>query len=299
MRKNAMSSFAAGRALLRLSICAVLIGLVAQAPAENAARADDKRLAGAAAAVLPQQGFQSRIRLGGSVVALAEKGVIDREKFVAIYKDRGGLPAELQDVLSAASEKPILLTRKNAHYYVNLLWPLGLANTMAANEKSPIGGKALFTYASTAGWNLGKEQNGGAYFNKLKIVSLTPQQEALVVKIAQSTYRPCCNNSTFFQDCNHGSALLGLLELGASQGLTEDELYREALAFNAFWFPSNYVQTALYFKAVKNVPWEAVDPRTIMSFDYSALGAWSKNVQAEVAKIPNLLPRKGDAACGV
>ena len=299
MRKHAMNPLAAGRAVLRFSVCAILIGLVAQAPAENAARADGRRLAEAAAALLPQQGFQSRIRLGGSVVALVEHGVIDRQKFAAVYKDRGGLPAALQDVLSAPSEKPIVLTRQNARNYVNLLWPLGLANTMAANGKSPIAGKSLFTYASTGGWNLGREKNGGTYFNKFKILALTPQQEALVVKIARSTYRPCCNNSTFFQDCNHGSALLGLLELGASQGLTEDELYREALAFNAFWFPSNYVQTALYFEVVKNVPWRAVDPRTIMGFDYSALGPWSKNVQAEVAKIPNLLPRNRDAACGI
>ncbi len=40
---------------------------------------------------------------------------------------------------------------------------------------------------------------------------------------------------------NHGSALRGLLQLGASQGLSEEELYREALAFNSFWFPQNSV----------------------------------------------------------
>ena len=291
MRKSAMKSPAAGRAVLRLSICAVLIGLVAQAPAENAARADDKRLAESAAAVLPQQGFQSRIRLGGSVVALVEHGVIDRQKFAAVYKDRGGLPAELQEALSARSEKPILLTRQNAHYYVNLLWPLGLANTMVANEKSPIAGKSLFAYASTGGWNLGREQNGGAYFNKFRIVRLTPQQEALVVKIAQSTYRPCCNNSTFFQDCNHGSALLGLLQLGASQGLSEDELYREALAFNSFWFPRNYIHNALYMKAVKGEDWATVDAKALMGSAFSSASG-SARIQAEVAKIPNLIPKQ-------
>lgn len=67
-----------------------------------------------------------------------------------------------------------------------------------------------------------------------------------------------------------------------------------------FWFPHNYIQTALYFKAVKNTDWENVDPKTIMGFDYSALGPWSRNVQAEVAKVPNLLPQTKDgAACGV
>jgi hypothetical protein len=170
---------------------------------------------------------------------------------------------------------------------------------MSTNDASPIKGKSLLTFASTSGWTLGLEANGGVYFNKVRVVDLTPDQEALATEIARKTYRPCCNNATFFQDCNHGSALLGLLELGASQGLAKDALYREALAFNSFWFPSNYVQTALYFKAVRHIDWERVDPVEIMGFDYSALGPWSKNVQAEVAKIPGLLPPRNSATCGL
>ena len=256
--------------------------------------------------VLLEKGFQSKIRLGASVVRLVEHGVIDKSKFEKLYADQGGLTRELKDVLTARSDQPILLTRQNANYYVNLLWPLGLANRMSSNAQSPVNnlapikGQSLFDFASTSGWNLGKEPEGGNYFNRFAVVELTPEQEALVTKIARHTYRPCSNNSTFFQDCNHGSALLGLLELGASQGLTEEELYREALAFNSFWFPRNYVWTALYFKAAKNTDWERVDARTVMGFDYSALGPWSKNVQAEVVKIPSLLPQEEkDAACAV
>jgi hypothetical protein len=233
------------------------------------------------------------------VVKLVQNGVIDRNKFLAIYESRGGLPAELKDVLDSLSSKPILLTRQNANYYVNLLWPLGLANYISSNKKSPINGKSLFNFASTGGWNLGKEENGGAYFNKFKIVELTPEQEALVTKIAQNTYRPCCNNSTFYQDCNHGSALLGLLELGAAQGLSEDELYHEALAFNSFWFPHNYIQTALYFKAVKNTDWDKVNPKTIMGKDYSSIGGWYANVDAEVKKLGLVPQDRSGSNCGV
>lgn len=135
----------------------------------------------------------------------------------------------------------------------------------ATNARSPLNGPSLLTFASTAGWNLGEAVNGGEYFNKLPIVELTPEQEALATRLAKSTYRPCCDNSTFFQDCNHGSALLGLLELGAAQGLSEDELFSEALAFNSFWFPDNYLRTALYFKVVKGKDWAEVDPRLVMS----------------------------------
>jgi hypothetical protein len=261
-------------------------------------QAGNKLLDEVIAQVLPERGFQSKIALGDSVVKLVQNGVIDRDKFLAIYESRGGLPAELKDVLERPSSKPILLTRQNANYYVNLLWPLGLANYMSSNKQSPILGESLFNFASTGGWNLGKEENGGAYFNKFKIVELTPEQEALVTKIAQNTYRPCCNNSTFYQDCNHGSALLGLLQLGAAQGLSEDELYREALAFNSFWFPHNYIQTALYFKAVKNTDWDKVNPKTIMGKDYSSISGWYANVDVEVKKLRLVPQDRGGSNCG-
>ena len=251
------------------------------------------------AKVLPEQGFQSKVQLGNSVVKLVENGVIDQAKFEAVYQGRGGFPSELKDVLTKPSPAPILLTRANAQYYVNLLWPLGLSNYMESNKSSPVNGKSLFNFASTGGWGLGKEENGGAYFNKFNIVELTPEQEALVTKIAQNTYRPCCDNSTFFQDCNHGSALLGLLQLGATQGLTEDELYREALAFNSFWFPDNYIQTALYFKAVKNIDWEQVDARVVMDKDFSTGSGWYENVNKEI-KLLDLMPKeRSGASCGV
>lgn len=251
------------------------------------------------AKVLPERGFQSKIQLADSVVKLVENGVIDRAKFDAIYKERGNLPPELKDVLDTLSSKPILLTRTNANYYVNLLWPVGLSNYMGSNKRSPVNGKSLFNFASTGGWNLGKEENGGAYFNKLKIVELTPEQEALVTRIAENTYRPCCNNSTFFQDCNHGSALLGLLQLGATQGLTEDELYREALAFNSFWFPQNYIHTALYFKAVKNVDWENVDPETVMGKEFSTISGWSGTVAKKVNELGLVPQQQGGGGCGL
>jgi len=250
--------------------------------------------------VLSESGFQSKIVLGNAVLKLVQNGVIDRKKFENLYESRGGLPEELRLVFDEPKDQPILLTRENANYYINLLWPIGLSNYMSTNKNSPVNGTSLFNFASTGGWNLGKEQNGGAYFNKFEIVPLTPEQEALVTKIAQNTYRPCCNNSTFFQDCNHGSALLGVLQLGAATGLDEEELYKEALAFNSFWFPQQYIQTALFFKINKNTDWKEVNPEVILGYDYSANSNWSKNVKSEIAKIPDLLPKtSGGAGCGV
>lgn len=248
--------------------------------------------------VLPSKGFQSKIVFGDSVQKLIENGVIDKQKFEALYQNRGGLPPEIQKVLDGSSSSPILLTQENANFYINFLWPLGLANYMKSNETSPINGKSLFNFASTGGWTLGEKDNGGYYFNKFKIVTLTPEQEALVLNIAENSYRPCCNNSTYFQDCNHGSALLGLLQLGAAQGLSEQELYREALVFNSFWFPQNYTQIGLYFKAVKNTDWNKVDPKVVLGKEYSSYNG-SQAVTQELSRL-NLLPQqKGGAGCGV
>lgn len=253
----------------------------------------------AAARVLPKAGHHSKISLGDAIIKVVDGGAIDRGKFFRLYSGSGGYPAELKDVLTEPSRDRIHLTSDNVNYYTNLLWPLGLSNHMAANAESPINGDGLDSFASTGGWPLGQAENGAAYFNKLSIVPLTPEQEARVVAIAQSTYRPCCDNSTFFQDCNHGSALLGLLELGASQELSDEELYREALAFNSFWFPDAYIQTALYFEVFHKVAWNRVDPPTIMGFDYSALSAWQRNVARRVASVPGLVPGAGGGAgCG-
>ena len=270
-----------------LGVWALLVGPAIAAPAVDAARLHDEAMA----QVVPVGGHHSRVVLRDSIVRLAQEGVIEAKKLDAVYASRGGLPEELKGILTMSSHAPMLLTARSAALYVNILWALGLANHMETNSTSPLNGASRFGYASTGGWTLGREANGGAYFNKFPIVALTPQQEALVTRVVQHSFRPCCDNSTFFQDCNHGSALLGLLALGASQGLNEAELFREALAFNSFWFPHQYAHTALYFKAVKGVEWRDVDPRLVMSADFSSASGWQKNVAREL-QARDLLPQK-------
>lgn len=94
----------------------------------------------------------------------------------------------------------------------------------------------------------------------------------------------------------HGSALLGMLALGASQGRSEEELYREALAFNAFWFPDNYLHIALYFKAVRGVEWRDVDARTAMSAAFSSAHGWRANV-VRALDARGILPQQDGADC--
>lgn len=272
---------------------ALAVPLFAAATPEHA-----QRFAEAMATAVPSAGHASKVALGESIVRLVREGVIDPQKMEALYANRGGTPVELKEAMAGASRRPIVITRENAGVYVNLLWPVGLANRLSANSESPLNGRGLYRFASTGGWTLGKELNGGAYFNKFPIVELSAAEERLVLKVARHAFRPCCDNSTFFQDCNHGSALLGLLALGASQGLSEDQLFREALAFNAYWFPHQYAHTALYLKAVRGTEWRDADPRTVIGMALSSGSGWAANVGQELRR-RGLVPDGGEAGCNV
>lgn len=230
--------------------------------------------------VLSKNGYKTSIILKDVVPKLVESGVIDPRKFKNF------------EFLNQFADQPITINLDNAGLFLNFLWAVGLSNKTKFNEKSPLNTEDLPNFASTAGWTLGKEKNGAVYFNKYEIVRLTKQQEELVLEVAKNTFRPCCGNSTFFQDCNHGSALLGLLELGASQGLSKNELYQVALNFNSFWFPDSYIKTALYFKMTENQDWETMDPKIILSADYSSGRGWDKNVGTLIKKFSHLIPEQ-------
>ncbi len=247
----------------------------------------------------PKNGFQSKIQLGDIVPKLVSYGVIDMTKMQNLYQGRGGIPKEEMELLTKASNKPLVISASNANWIVNLLWAIGLSNKMEINKESPIFGPDLNNFASTGGWNLGKEDSGGAYFNKYSLIPLNSSQQKRVKMIAENTYRPCCNNSTFFQDCNHGSAGMAIIELGVSEGLSDDDIYKTLLAFNAFWFPQNYNEIALYFNVIKKTDWHDVDPKLALSKDYSSITGWMKNVDTAVAKVPGLLPKsQSSGSCG-
>lgn len=249
--------------------------------------------------VLPKAGYQTAISLGNTIPQLVSLGVIDLDKVESLYQGRGGLTSEQRDMLTKPSTKPLMVNQQNAVWLVNMLWALGLTNKMEVNNQSPVAGKDVGNFASTGGWSLGKEPNGAAYFNKNVIIQLSSDQEKRVKKLADSIYRPCCNNSTFFQDCNHGSAALALIELGVSQGLSDQDIYKTVLAFNSFWFPQNYVETALFLKKTKGLNWTSIDPKLILSKDYSSISGWIKNIDTPAQKISGLLPAAaGGGSCG-
>ena len=139
--------------------------------------------------VIPPKPVRTGLDLGKPVAKLVEAGAIHPEKFLDAYKGRGPVPEWVSLVLDGQQQE-LVLSAENAPFNLNLLWPLGLATKTAFNDKSPINGKDLQNFASTGGWILGRANNGAAYFNKVEILSLSPEQSSLAYKIAEKTFRP-------------------------------------------------------------------------------------------------------------
>ncbi len=122
---------------------------------------------------------------------------------------------------------------------LNVLWAFGLANKNEILEYGPMmdpqyGGAGGF--ASTGGWTLATG-NPMDHYSHHAMLTLTPEQKQRVERTSKNIFRPCCKNSTYFPDCNHGMAMLGALEIMASQGASERDMYRVADQLNKQWFP--------------------------------------------------------------
>lgn len=170
---------------------------------------------------------------------MVDAGVIDREKVEGLYKERYNLSEKDKEIIYGNHNGDIMITSENSGMMLNMLWAFGLANKNPILENGPMmdsryGGAENF--ASTSGWTLAKG-NVMDHYSMHKFLILTSEQQILVEKVTKNVYRPCCKNSTYFPDCNHGMAMLGLLELKASQGANEADMYKTALEANDLWFP--------------------------------------------------------------
>jgi len=237
--------------------------------------------------VLPSSGVALPITWGELGARLVEAGAIDPVKLEALYKDRGGFPDEYRKMLEKNTNGKVVITTANSGYLLNLLWALGLANENpiledASEMMNPSYGGAG-NFASTGGWTLAKG-NAMEHYGKHKLVLLTNEQQALVDRVSRNIFRPCCGNSTHFPDCNHGMAMLGLLELMASQGVNEQDMYGMVLAVNSYWFPETYLTLATYMQK-KGVAWEDVSPKEMLGANYSSASGYT-NISSQVIRPP-------------
>jgi len=244
--------------------------------------------------VLPSQGVILPVVWGDLGIQLVNNGTIDAEKFKAIYESKGQFSDEYKKLLLGQNNSKIKITKDNASYILNLFWALGLANKNSILEEgemmNPIYGGAE-NFASTGGWTLAKG-NSMDHYSRHSLIKLTSEQQALVDKVSRGIYRPCCGNSTHFPDCNHGMAMLGLLELMASQGINEQDMWKTALIVNSFWFPDTYLTIATYMKD-KGVNWQDVNPQEILGINYSSAQGY-KNISSQVVQ-----PQRQQSGCGV
>lgn len=224
----------------------IIFGLVAKIPDRQAVKV-------LTAEVLPAGGMSLAVKVGTLPAQLEANGAIDATKFK----------------VAGVITDPVIITKDNAHMLLNFFWALGLANKNKILTEGPmIVEGTTANFASTGGWILAVGDAMDHYAHH-KLMILTPEQQKLVEEVSKNVYRPCCDNSTYFPDCNHGLAMLGLLELGASQNLGEAELYQLALTANSFWFPEAYLTIAEYLQQTGR-SWAMVDPRELVGKDYSS-----------------------------
>lgn len=265
--------------------------------AVNNSAGDDANRSALEEAVLPKEGVTLPAVWGDLGARLVDAGAIDPVALKEVYKSRGAFPVEYNDLLAKRTNGALVITEENAGYLLNLLWAFGLANAnpILADKTEMMnpayGGAGNF--ASTGGWTIAKG-NAMTHYSKHALVVLTPEQQELVDRVSQNIYRPCCGNSTHFPDCNHGMAMLGLLELMASQDVSEKDMYKAALAVNSYWFPGTYLTVAEYMQS-KGTDWKKISPKEILGSDYSSNTGYARIISL----VPQPQERGGSGGCGV
>ena len=217
--------------------------------------------------VNPKDGYALSISYGDLGPQLLENGMISYDSFAAIYEDSGNpLSAEQIEILKNGSNEEIVINADNSHFLLNFFWAVGLANRNSILTDGPMvqnSGGQIERFASTGGWTLATKPVTELYAS-MDLIPLTAEQQKLVEEVAAAIYRPCCNNHTLFPDCNHGMAMLGVLELMASQGATADEMFEAAKYINAYWFPQQTLETAIYLQLNEKIDFTSADARLMV-----------------------------------
>jgi len=233
--------------------------------------------------VLPPGGVILPVRWGDLGAQLVSTGVIDRRKIETLYAARGGLSKNEQKLLGGTNDESLSITPENSGFLLNLLWALGLGAENRILREGPMGDPrygGAGNFASTGGWTLSQGDPSASsgqvameHYSRHPFITLDAREQALVERVSKNIYRPCCGNAVHFPDCNHGMAMLGLLELMASQGVGEEDMYRAALRVNAYWFPDTYLTIAQYL-ASNSIAWEKADPKELLGVNYSSASGY-------------------------
>ncbi|MDE1851633.1 MAG: hypothetical protein KGH69_03015 [Candidatus Micrarchaeota archaeon] len=194
-------------------------------------------------------------------------------------------------ILNGTYEGNITMNRSDAMFTLLVLWALGINNNNTIINNGPVTHSGdPYAFASTGGYG----QLGVLQLGNLNIVNLSGSQQLVANYTAQNSYRPCCNNPTFFPDCNHGAAALGLIELMASQGASEQSIFSALENFNSIQFPQQYTYLAAYSE-MHGAEWKSVDPSIAMSYNYSSAAGAASALQ--YLRENGLAPAAGGTSC--
>lgn len=245
--------------------------------------------------VLPAKGYTTPLKWKNIGKQLVEVGAIDLKKYEQIFNSDSNGKADMK-YLTSDSEDNMKINEQNSRFMVNTLWALGLVNKSKVLDEGPMvkqGRDKAGNFASTGGWTLGTKDAMVLYSSKA-IIPLTDKQEELVKKIAENIFRPCCGNSVYFPDCNHGMAALGYIEWAVYNNLSEEQIYKDVLALNVAWFPEHYVKVAAYLDK-QGKKWKDMEPQVLLSGEYSS-GQAAQKINQAVQDIPAFKSQGG--SCG-
>lgn len=205
--------------------------------------------------VNPPDGYDLGVSFGDLGPQVLDAGGIDLPAFIALYEASGSPLTEYQiEALTEKTNQQIIINSGNARFLLNFFWAVGLVNANPILTEGPITQRSdgqIDRFASTGGWTLGAKPVTDLFASR-ELILLNPEQQARVEDAAALIYRPCCNNPTLFPDCNHGMAMLGLLELMASQNASMSEMMEAAKYVNAFWFPQQALEMAIFFETAED-----------------------------------------------
>lgn len=212
--------------------------------------------------VTPEAGFQTGVRWGDVVPKMIESGALDPKKLEDILVNRYKQEMKPEWVAVLNGENTTLsIDNDNAVFMMYMLWALA-----KHNENQILADSSIAKYFTNYDIGVGR-----AGYNDTPLLALTAEQQQIAKKVSENAYRPCCGNSTAVPDCSHGYSALGLIQLMATQGFSETEIFETFVQFNSFWFPETYIKTALYLEATEGTVWADVDKELIAGKEYSTL----------------------------
>lgn len=238
-------------------------------------------------------------RLGPQLI---DAGAFTYDGFTQVYAAAGQpLTEQQQAILLEGSDEAMVIDPANAYFLLNLLWALGLTNNNRLLREGMMieaSGGQVERFASVGGWSLTAKPINQLY-SSAALVTLNDAQQADVAEAAAVIYRPCCNNPTSFPDCNHGMAMLGLLQLMAARNVDVAGMLDAAKQVNSFWYPAQSKDLALFYQAQTGQNFaaipaqEAVGPANFSSAGYKEVRAWlAANNRLDV-------PNQNGSSCGV